>query len=202
MRIQGDAIRTPCSSLPPASMRVMADFISTSERARRNVVAHAEAQIRWSDRGSYRSCRRRFAPSSLDPDSSCGGDGSVHTLATTRTVGVALPIVWSSSSRRRRSWWGSPDRVCTRTFPTAPVHVQSTESVPGLLPLASGRPALSMFAKLGDAQGWGWATPLTPTPKGFAVSRLAGSHTPLLELSDGPVAKGLTGRGPPSFAEP
>jgi hypothetical protein len=85
---------------------------------------------------------------------------------------------------------------------SAPIHAQSIESVPGLPLLVSDRPALSTYAKLSDAQRGVWADLVIPTTFGLALSKLSGSHGPRLELSEGPVAKGLTGRGPPSFGEP
>jgi hypothetical protein len=79
-----------------------------------------------------------------------------------------------------------------------PGDAEAIESVPAPLVTTSGRPILSLHARLGESHRALWDMPVN-VPAIRAPASLLGSVPPSSSiLSAGPVAQGLAGRGPPS----
>jgi hypothetical protein len=80
-----------------------------------------------------------------------------------------------------------------------PADAEAIESVPAPLVTTSGRPVLSLHARLGESQRALWDMPVKVPAAIGAPASLLGSVRPSSSiLSAGPVAQGLAGRGPPS----
>jgi hypothetical protein len=79
-----------------------------------------------------------------------------------------------------------------------PADAEAIESVPAPLVTTSGRPILSLHARLGESHRALWDMPVKVPAIGGPASLLGSVRPSSSILSAGPVAQGLAGRGPPS----
>jgi hypothetical protein len=150
------------------------------------------------ERVSRRTLARVIPASLRGGVSSCAGSSHAYSLGVTRLGGwrgraalvLALALLgWIAAARS------------IEEHPTArssPAGAEVIEPVPTLLVTTSNRPVLSPHARLGESHRVPWAKTVRVPVIGAPASVLGSVRSSPSILSAGPVAQGLSGRGPPS----
>jgi hypothetical protein len=118
----------------------------------------------------------------------------VRGLPSGVAIGLAATVVLSTA--------GSGWRHTHADVKAETTHVVAIELAANPLLAALDRSAEPSPAKLGEARRGSWATTEARAPTDPRVSLPGTLLSAVTAISTGPVAQGLSGRGPPSLREP